>query len=797
MKGLIKYPFLVFVVFLLLETTGISQSNTNPSCSKATISNNIQSILQNSPEDYSSKQINDLLNLSECFNKLNLPSVTVTLLTDKRFKPITEKLSIEQKTELYYQLAYAWRQTGHYNKAKQFYKKVISLQDKGADTEKILEAGFNLIELFLDQNLPYKAELYLNLIENLTQTNPRQKDLKCRILLAKADILKSENDLQKAIRIHQYAIDSLTDCNSTFKVSHFIKLASIYTSLNNTQLSEKLLNETGSDSLLKPDDYYMAKSELYRAVGDNKKATFYFQKYLEAAKQGITEFSYKRDAALSENSDFMNLLALLKPEKEKEFSSGSLILLIFVILLFIILAILTVIIYSQQKQLKKRKTELKKIENTKKLLIKEEHRLSGIEKEEIHTRLEKLQAEAKSKESAIEELKSKIEESKNLEKQRHTVNLDLGFHIRSLLSSILGFTSVFKTEFARLREKELYQYADIIEENANLIMTMVDSYHEYTNIAAGKVTAQITKVDAPKIIEQVVNELTPLAKQKNIKLVFNPKKVPLIIADEELTYKIIKQATVVALNNTVKGFVIIDIDLIKNNKFCEIKIQNTGHGFDEAYLKDILEPFNRDGLNYIPGFTGTGMEYPLINKLARLMKAKVSVDAKIEQGITFTLTVPASAIYPKKKEDKPLPTPKEQVDKLPWEGLKVLVVEDDIMNRLLFSKILKKAAKLTIAEDGNKGLEAVGDLFKEGETFDLVLMDINLPDNWDGVMLKNRIQELFSPYRKIPFIAQTAYAMQGDREMFLSEGFDEYISKPIIKKELIRVVLKALDKSKI
>jgi CheY-like chemotaxis protein len=133
---------------------------------------------------------------------------------------------------------------------------------------------------------------------------------------------------------------------------------------------------------------------------------------------------------------------------------------------------------------------------------------------------------------------------------------------------------------------------------------------------------------------------------------------------------------------------------------------------------------------------------------------------------------------------------------MPWEGLNVLVVEDDIMNRLLFSKILKQAAKLVIAEDGEKGLEVVGDLFKEGKTFDVVLMDINLPDRWDGIKLKNRIQELFSPYRKIPFIAQTAYAMQGDREKFLSEGFNEYISKPIIKKELIRVVIKALDSIK-
>ncbi len=797
MRIINRYSFLYFTFIFLFAGWGVKAQNStlDITCNTALAEDNIESVLNNNAGDYTPEQTDRLLNITGCLNKLNLPSVTISLLTGKRFINNPNSLSDRQKSQRCFRLAEAWQQTGNYKEAKKCYKEIIGMQSNQTGSGMVLEAGFRLIDIFIRENKPEKADLYLNLILNIVKSNPADTKTKCRALLAKANVLKLENKLPQAIQTYRYAIDSLPN-STTLKAKHMLELATLYVSLNKTGEAENLLNKLNNDTLLFPADYYMVKSKLYRKRGNNNLAAFYFQNHLKSINDSAVALESARQTLLSNNKMFLNLMAAIRPAENSGFFNGNIFTIIFILITLVILAILIVIIYSQHKQLNRRKTELSKIENTKNILQNERKRLTGIEHDKINTRIERLQTEAKNKELAISELNKKIKDLRRAEKLRNSANLDIGFHIRSLLSSILGFTGVFKTEFARLREKQLYQYADIIEENANLIMNMVESYHEYTNIAAGKITAHISKINVVKTINSVVNELVPLANQKNIKLVFNAKEMPLVIADQELTSKIIKQATLVALNNTEKGFVIIDIDLVKKDKFCEIKIQNTGHGFDKAYLKNILEPFNREGLNYIPGFTGTGMEYPLINKLARLMKGKVTVDAKIEQGITFTLTLPATTIYQKDVEKKTSETPGGQVNKMPWEGLNVLVVEDDIMNRLLFSKILKQAAKLVIAEDGEKGLEAIGDFFKEGKTFDVVLMDINLPDRWDGIKLKNRIQELFSPYRKIPFIAQTAYAMQGDREKFLSEGFNEYISKPIIKKELIRVVIKALDSIK-
>jgi len=114
------------------------------------------------------------------------------------------------------------------------------------------------------------------------------------------------------------------------------------------------------------------------------------------------------------------------------------------------------------------------------------------------------------------------------------------------------------------------------------------------------------------------------------------------------------------------------------------------------------------------------------------------------------------------------------------------------MNQLLYKKILKKANYLKIAKDGKVALELVEEHLKSGN-FDLVLMDINLPAPWNGITLMKEIRKKWPIYNEIPFIAQTAYAITGNRESMISEGFDEYITKPIIKSALINSIKSVIN----
>ena len=127
--------------------------------------------------------------------------------------------------------------------------------------------------------------------------------------------------------------------------------------------------------------------------------------------------------------------------------------------------------------------------------------------------------------------------------------------------------------------------------------------------------------------------------------------------------------------------------------------------------------------------------------------------------------------------------------------LRIFVVEDDKMNRLVLRKMLSKIGDITLAVNGEETLNIIDENAKLGMTFDIMLFDINLPPPWDGTFLMQKIKQNYPQYRSIPFIAQTAYAMSGDRERLLEAGFDDYISKPISKFLLLKVIEKYIVKN--
>ncbi|MCF8388206.1 MAG: response regulator, partial [Bacteroidales bacterium] len=128
--------------------------------------------------------------------------------------------------------------------------------------------------------------------------------------------------------------------------------------------------------------------------------------------------------------------------------------------------------------------------------------------------------------------------------------------------------------------------------------------------------------------------------------------------------------------------------------------------------------------------------------------------------------------------------------------LNIFIVEDDRMNRLVLVKMLKNMGNIVAAEDGEETLKIISENSKKGLTFDIMLFDINLPAPWDGIKLMEEIKVKYKEYRTIPFIAQTAYAMTGDKERLLEAGFDNYIAKPVNKKELITMIQNQLRISK-
>jgi CheY-like chemotaxis protein len=126
--------------------------------------------------------------------------------------------------------------------------------------------------------------------------------------------------------------------------------------------------------------------------------------------------------------------------------------------------------------------------------------------------------------------------------------------------------------------------------------------------------------------------------------------------------------------------------------------------------------------------------------------------------------------------------------------LNIFIVEDDFMNRQVLTEMTKSLGSVISAANGDETISIIKSKTEQNIIFDIMLFDINLPPPWDGVKLMQEIRKTWKAYRSVPFIAQTAYALAGDRQKLLEAGFDDYISKPINQQQLYSIMKNQLNK---
>ena len=175
------------------------------------------------------------------------------------------------------------------------------------------------------------------------------------------------------------------------------------------------------------------------------------------------------------------------------------------------------------------------------------------------------------------------------------------------------------------------------------------------------------------------------------------------------------------------------------------------------------------------------------------MNGKLEIDSKFGIGTNVSITLPCT-FDPDSDDTTKTTSQKASIISAPEFGIvKIFIVEDDRMNRLVLEKMLKKSGEILTADDGNDAIKKLEKSYSSGKIFDVMLIDINLPAPWDGILLMKEIKKRYPKYKSVPFIAQTAYALTGDKDLYLDAGFNDYISKPISKTELLTMIQKQLE----
>ena len=376
---------------------------------------------------------------------------------------------------------------------------------------------------------------------------------------------------------------------------------------------------------------------------------------------------------------------------------------------------------------------------------------------------------------------------------------NMSHEIRTPIHAVLGMDAMILREST---EPSIREYALDIKNAGQTLLSLINDILDISKIESGKLEILPVKYDISSLIYDVINMMKMKANDKGLE--FN------LLADHSLPSCLwgddvrIRQILVNLISNAVKytetGSVTLAVQSVVKGELAEVtfRVEDTGIGIREEDIGKLCEEFERIEEHRNRKVEGTGLGMNITTKLLELMGSRLQVESVYGKGSVFSFTLEQKIM-----NDEPIGDLEEriknQIETYSYEALftapkaRVLVVDDNVVNRRVFVKLLK-ATQLQIDEaaGGEECLERV----KE-QTYDLIFLDHMMPD-MDGITVLHRMRAMAECLcQKTPVIALTANAVTGAREMYLREGFEDFLSKPVNPEKLEKMIFDMLPKEKI
>lgn len=388
-------------------------------------------------------------------------------------------------------------------------------------------------------------------------------------------------------------------------------------------------------------------------------------------------------------------------------------------------------------------------------------------------------------------LKKALKRSEEANFLKNSFLSNISHEIRTPLNNIIGFSSLLEAEISILENKELFDYARAISESGDRLLHLLNNIIDISRVESNDIRLSLKPCNVNSVIGSVAQLFLFKANEQKLKLNFIAGKVPEALADEVGLTKVLTAIIENAIKYTENGFVNISSDYNSQTNEILIRIKDSGVGIDAVYLPDIFNPFRNESAGYSKDAHGAGLGLPLAKSLIELMRGRIDITSTKGAGTIVTVFLQAST------GEQISWAPKDLAKKIKFktlQNLEIFIVEDDLMNKIVLYEMTKSLGNVVSAVNGEETLKVIDKFYREGKLFDVMLFDINLPPPWDGIKLMQEIRNRYKEYKTIPFIAQTAYAMAGDKEKLLEAGFDDYISKPLNQQALYSIMKNQLNK---
>lgn len=363
---------------------------------------------------------------------------------------------------------------------------------------------------------------------------------------------------------------------------------------------------------------------------------------------------------------------------------------------------------------------------------------------------------------------------------------NMSHEIRTPMNGILGFAGLLKEP--DLNGENQQQYIEIIEKSGARMLNIINEIIDISKIESGIVNVFNSRVDINDILEDCFNFFRPEAAKKKLDLKitkFLQNNHAVITTDREKLNSIITNLIKNSIKYTFRGSVEIGYDLNESKTEVIFFVKDTGIGIPKDRQAAIFERFIQADIEDKMAHQGAGLGLAITRAYVEMLNGKIWLESEENIGSTFYFTIP----YRNENATEIVNSDSIKVEKNLVKNLKILIADDDeASNQLMEISVKDFANEIVTVITGKEAIEAC----KNNPDFDLVLMDIQMPVI-NGYEATKKIREF---NKKVIIIAQTAFALSGDREKSISAGCNDYISKPVKKEDLALILLKHFENYK-
>ncbi|NVO19475.1 MAG: PAS domain S-box protein [Bacteroidetes bacterium] len=375
------------------------------------------------------------------------------------------------------------------------------------------------------------------------------------------------------------------------------------------------------------------------------------------------------------------------------------------------------------------------------------------------------------------ELKNAKEKAVESDKLKTAFLSSMSHEIRTPMNHILGFIELLKDP--GLTEKEKKEFMTIVKSSGNLLLKLIDDIIDIAKLESGQLLINQVDLDLDKFMDDLYisfsDQLRSIGKGRIEFKILKPERLATktIKTDPLRLQQIVSNLLSNALKFTLEGKITFGYTLYSDNKL-HFFVEDTGIGIPEEKHLEVFERFRQLDSSYAREYSGTGLGLAISKGLVELMQGEIGLDSEPGMGSRFFFTIPFTPVKHKTEDTglKSLAT-----NEYNFSGKTVLVVEDDEINfRFLEIVIHKTKAKVIRALTGREAID-----ISLGQAIDLVLMDIQIP-LIDGYIATAEIKKVKPDLR---IVAQTAHALAEEKTKCLESGADDYLSKPINRRDLL------------